>query len=382
MADSILKNMDYIIEQNNIDLQNGKNSGLGEHMIDRLMLNESRIKSMANSFFDISKLQDPIGRTLWETKRPNGLTIKRISVPMGVIGVIFEARPNVTADSAALCLKAGSAVILRGGKEAINSNTAIVNIIRKAISDIGLNEDCVALVSDTSRQSAEALMKLRGYVDLLIPRGGHGLIQSVLNNSTVPVLQTGEGVCHIYVDKMANIEMACKIIENAKVSRPSVCNAVECILVHKDIANIALPKIAETLLKNNVEIRGDEAVCNIVPQAIKAKVSDFGVEFLSLKIAIKVVDNIEEAILHIQKYSTGHSESIITSDENAAKLFLTTVDSSAVYHNASTRFTDGGEFGFGAEIGISTQKLHARGPVGLNEITTYKYIIYGEGQVR
>ena len=357
-------------------------SGLSAAMRDRLLLNEKRLEGLALAMEEIAALPDPLGRVLFEDTRPNGLKIRRVAVPLGVIAVIYEARPNVTLDAAAMCLKSGNAVILRGGKEAIRSNTALAELARQACRQAGLPEDCVQLVSDTSRESAPELMRLRAYVDLLIPRGGRGLIRSALDHATVPVLQTGEGVCHIYVDKAADADMAREITVNAKISRPSVCNAAECLLVHKDIAGEVLPDIARALMARGVELRGDEMARALVPGMIEAKASDWGTEFNDLIMAVRVVGDMDEALLHIETYGTRHSEAIITADLEAARRFLNNVDAAAVYHNASTRFTDGGEFGFGAEIGISTQKLHCRGPVDVKALTSTKYVVEGTGQVR
>ena len=357
-------------------------SELSAAMRDRLLLNEKRLEGLALAMEEIAALPDPLGRVLFEDTRPNGLKIRRVAVPLGVIAVIYEARPNVTLDAAAMCLKSGNAVILRGGKEAIRSNTALAELARQACRQAGLPEDCVQLVSDTSRESAQELMRLRAYVDLLIPRGGRGLIRSALDHATVPVLQTGEGVCHIYVDKAADADMAREITVNAKTSRPSVCNAAECLLVHRDIAGEVLPDIARALTERGVELRGDELARALVPGMTEAKASDWGTEFNDLIMAVRVVGDMDEALLHIETYGTRHSEAIITADLQAAERFLNNVDAAAVYHNASTRFTDGGEFGFGAEIGISTQKLHCRGPVDVKALTSTKYVIEGTGQVR
>ena len=327
-------------------------------------------------------MPDPLGAVLWGSTRPNGLKIEKVSVPLGVVAIIYEARPNVTSDAAALCLKSGNAVILRGGKEAINSNTAITRIMRDAAADAGLDADCINLIEDTSRESANELMRLNGLVDVLIPRGGAGLIKSVVENSTVPVIETGSGNCHIYIDKYADIDMAAEIVYNAKTSRPSVCNACESLLIHKDVAEKALVAVAGRLKEKDVEIIGDEITCAVLDFAQPASDEDWGREYLDYKISVKVVSDIDEAIDHIAKYSTGHSECIVTEDYASARRFLDEVDSAAVYVNASTRFTDGGEFGFGAEIGISTQKLHARGPLGLSNLTSEKYIVYGSGQIR
>ena len=383
IADSLKENAHTIIKANNIDIENGKNAGLTTSLLDRLALTQERINSMADGVLQVAALPDPIGTVLEGRTLKNGLRIEKVRVPMGVIGIIYEARPNVTSDAAALCLKAGSAVILRGGKEAINSNKAIADIMRNAIEKTGFPRDCIALVEDTSRQSATQLMQLSEYLDVLIPRGGAGLIKSVVENAKVPVIETGVGNCHVYVDKSADLEMAANIIFNAKTSRPSVCNAIETVLVHKDIAKEALPKIKAELDKKNVEIRGCKVTKSILGECVvPATDNDYAIEFLDYIIAVKVVDSLDDALSHIAKYSTGHSESIITSDYNSANRFTDCVDSAAVYVNASTRFTDGGEFGLGAEIGISTQKLHARGPMGLNELTSSKFIIHGNGQIR
>ena len=383
IAAALRNNSDRIIEANKIDIENGKAAGLTASLLDRLNLDEGRIEGMAQGVEQVAALPDPIGKILDGRTLKNGLQIEKITVPMGVIGIIFEARPNVTSDAAALCLKAGSAVILRGGKEAINSNTAIAEVMREAIEGAGFPRDCVSLITDTSRQSATELMQLTDYLDVLIPRGGAGLIKSVVENAKVPVIETGVGNCHVYVDKSADIEMAKNIIFNAKTSRPSVCNAIETVLVHKDIAEKALPEIKAELGKKNVEIRGCEQTAAILGECVvPATEDDYANEFLDYILAVKVVDDIDAALDHIAKYSTGHSESIVTSDYAAANKFTSCVDSAAVYVNASTRFTDGGEFGLGAEIGISTQKLHARGPMGLNELTSTKFIIRGEGQIR
>lgn len=382
MAQALTENAETIIAENKKDLTAGKENGLSDAMLDRLMLDNDRIVKIASAIREIIALDDPVGKTISGTKRPNGLMISKVTVPLGVIAVIFEARPNVTADAAALCLKSGNTVILRGGKEAINSNMAMAHVMREAVEKAGLPADCIQLIEKTDRETAADLMKLNEYVDVLIPRGGKGLIQSVVNNSTVPVIRTGEGNCHVYVDKDADIDMASEIVFNAKASRVSVCNACETLLVHKDIAEFALIAIKEQLDKKNVTIIGDEKVQAILPDVVPATEEDWGTEYLDYKLAVKVVDDIDEAISHIAKYSTDHSESIVTKNYEAAEKFINEVNSSAVYINASTRFTDGGEFGFGAEIGISNQKLHVRGPVGLPELTSYKYVIRGNGQVR
>ncbi|MEG1835355.1 MAG: glutamate-5-semialdehyde dehydrogenase [Oscillospiraceae bacterium] len=382
IAAALCENSDEIIEKNKIDLENGKLNGFTVSLLDRLALSKERINEMAKGVRDIALLPDPVGAVISETIRPNGLKIQKISVPLGVIAVIFEARPNVTSDAAALCLKSGNAVILRGGKEAINSNTAISKIMREAIKSAGLSIDCIEFVEDTSRESANELMRLNKYIDVLIPRGGAGLIKATLENSTVPVIETGVGNCHIYIDKMADLKMAAEIVFNAKCSRPSVCNAAESLLIHKDIAEKALPVIYEKLSEKNVVLFGDEKSKSIINNINLANNDDWGREYLDLKMSVKIVDNIDEAIEHIFNYGTGHSECIVTNDQNAADEFQKRVDAAAVYHNASTRFTDGGEFGFGAEIGISTQKLHARGPLGLPQLNSVKYKITGNGQIR
>ncbi len=383
IADALKANSNKIIEANAKDLENGEKAGLTRSLLDRLALNSDRINSMADGVAALSSLPDPVGRTEDSYDRPNGIKITKISVPFGVIGIIYEARPNVTSDAAAIALKAGSAVILRGGKEAINSNLKTAEIMRAAVESSGLPADCIQLVTDTSRQSATDLMTLAGYIDVLIPRGGAGLIRAAVENSTVPVIETGTGNCHAFVDESADIERAKNIVFNGKVQRPSVCNALESLLVHEAIAEKALPVICDKLRTDgNVEIVGCEKACAILPYATAATEEDFAREFLDYKISVKIVSDVYEAVEHIEKYSTHHSEVIITNNKANADYFTRAVDSAAVYVNASTRFTDGGEFGLGAEIGISTQKLHARGPMGLSELTSYKYIIDGDGQIR
>lgn len=382
IAKALCEHSAEIIRANALDLETAKANGMSPSMLDRLTLNEDRIKGMADGVSALCELLDPVGIVLDETVRPNGIKIKKISVPMGVIGIIYEARPNVTSDAAAIALKAGSAVILRGGKEAINSNMKTAEIMRNAISKAGLPKDLIQLVTDTSRQSATDLMTLNGYVDVLIPRGGAGLIRAAVENSTVPVIETGTGNCHAFVDESADLDMAREIVFNGKVQRPSVCNALESLLVHKNIAEKALPIICEKLKNAGVEIKGCQNVCKIIPYAVPATEDDYAKEFLGYTISVRVVDDVYAAVEHIDKYSTHHSEVIITENSDNANYFVSAVDSAAVYVNASTRFTDGGEFGLGAEIGISTQKLHARGPMGLSEITSYKYIINGNGQIR
>lgn len=375
-------NSETIIFENKKDLENGKAAGLNDGLLDRLMLNEARINDIASAAENVASLPDPCGRLLDEIKRPNGLDIKKISVPIGVIGIIYEARPNVTVDAAGLCLKSSNAVILRGGKEAINSNMALASVMRTAIEDCGFDKNCIQLVTDISRESANQMMTMNGYIDCLIPRGGKGLIRSVVRNSTVPVIETGSGNCHIYVDESADIEMAANIIFNAKTQRIGVCNACESLVIHSGIINKALPAIKARLDTKNVEMRGDERAMIAANGVLPASDEDFAEEYLDYIISVKTVDSLDEAIRHINKYSTKHSEAIITQNKANADEFLARIDSSSVYVNASTRFTDGGEFGLGAEIGISTQKLHARGPMGLRELTTTKYLIYGNGQVR
>lgn len=369
-----------IIAENAKDVIMARINGMKESLIDRLALNHDRISAMAQSVLDIAKLDDPIGEVLSMTKRPNGLLIGKKRVPMGVIGIIFEARPNVTVDAAALCLKAGSAVILKGGSDAINSNKAIVSVMRNALID--LDKNSIQLIEDTSRESANKLMKMNDYVDLLIPRGGAGLIKAVVENATVPVIETGTGNCHIFVDESADVNMALDILINAKTQRTGVCNAAESLVVHENIADEFLPLAIKKLKKLNCEIRGCEKTQKYSDDVILATDEDFGTEYLDLIISCKVVNTIDEAIDHINNYSTGHSECIVTKNYDNANKFMDEIDSAAVYVNASTRFTDGGEFGFGAEMGISTQKMHARGPMGLKEITTVKYIILGDGQIR
>ncbi len=383
MAKGLLDDEEEILAANRIDLEKGRENGLSEGLLDRLMLNDDRLTSMSEGMVEITRLEDPVGRTLDSFERPNGLKISKISVPIGVVGIIYEARPNVTADAAAICLKAGNTVVLRGGKEAINSNIAIANSMRKSLKDAGFPEDCVCLVTDTSRESANEMMRASGLLDLLIPRGGAGLIKAVVENSSVPVIETGTGNCHIYVDEFADLKKAAAIVYNAKTQRVSVCNAAESLLVHEAVAKEFLPMAKALLDKKNVEIRGCEKCAEILGDCVvPATEEDFAKEFLDYIISVKVVKNIDEAISHIAKYSTGHSESIITENSENAEKFTKAVDSAAVYVNASTRFTDGGEFGFGAEIGISTGRLHARGPMGVKELTSYKYVIFGDGQTR
>lgn len=383
LADALEAEAEYILAENAKDLANGEANGMSKSLLDRLALSDSRIKGMADGARQVAALADPIGTYISGGKLPNGLEVTRVRVPLGVIGIIFEARPNVTADAAALCLKSGNAVILRGGKEAINSNMAIAKVMREAIEKAGLPADCVQLIEDTTRQSSIELMGLTEYLDVLIPRGGAGLIKATVENAKVPVIETGTGNCHIYVDEFADLSMAAEIVFNAKTSRPSVCNAAESLLVHKNIAEKALPLIKAELDKMNVEIRGCEKTREILGDSVTpATEEDYYTEFLDYIISCKVVESVDEAIAHIAEHSTGHSECIVTEDYNNSNKFTSEVDSAAVYVNASTRFTDGGEFGLGAEIGISTQKLHARGPLGINELTSMKFIVKGQGQVR
>lgn len=382
IADMLEENIEKIVSANNVDIENGRQNGLNDGLIDRLMLNADRIKAMADGARQVASLPDPCGRVLSEYKKDNGLLIKKITVPLGVIGIIFEARPNVTVDAAALCLKSGNAVILRGGKEAINSNTALADIMREALAKAGFPQDVIQFVGDTSRQSSNDMMHMNEYLDCLIPRGGKGLIKAVVENSTVPVIETGSGNCHIYVDESADINMAANIIFNAKTQRISVCNACESLVINSKIIDKALPVIAKKLKEKDVEIRGDERAQKACSLVVPATDEDFATEYLDYIISVKTVDTVDEAITHINANSTGHSEAIITENKENSEKFLKCIDSSSVYVNASTRFTDGAEFGLGAEIGISTQKLHARGPMGLEQLTSTKYLIYGDGQVR
>ncbi len=371
-----------ILRANREDVEAARANGMSPSMLDRLSLSEARVRGMAEGVREVAALADPVGRVLSGSTLACGLEMEKIAVPLGVIGIIFEARPNVTSDAAALCLKSGNACILRGGKEAIRSNMAIAGVMRGALGEAGLDENCVCLIEDTDRATATAMMRLNRYIDCLIPRGGAGLIRSVVENATVPVIETGVGNCHAYVEKTADIAMAAEIVFNAKTSRPSVCNALETLLVDEAIAETALPVIAARLKEKNVELRGCPRTCAILPEAVPACENDYEVEFLDYILAVKVVSGMDEAIAHIRRYSSHHSECIITRDLAAARRFTREVDSAAVYVNASTRFTDGGVFGLGAEIGISTQKLHARGPMGLEALVSYKYVLYGDGQVR
>lgn len=379
MAKALIEATDDILSANAIDMENAKGK-ISDTMLDRLMLNADRVKSMAKGIEDVRDLPDNVGRVLSTHTLPNGLVVNKVAVPIGVVAIIYESRPNVTSDAAALAFKSGNVCVLRGGKEAYNSAKAIVTALKKGLEECGINSDYVNLVEDTTRQSANELMTARGLVDVLIPRGGKGLIQACVENAKVPCIETGTGICHIFVEKTADFEKALKIINNAKTSRPSVCNAAEVLLVDRAIAKEFLPKVLE-IFDGRVELRGCAETLDII-KVKPAGDDDFDTEFLDYKMAIKIVDGVEEAVNHIAKHSTHHSESIITNDDNAANIFTACVDSAAVYVNASTRFTDGGEFGLGCEMGISTQKLHARGPMGLNELNTYKYIIKGNGQVR
>ena len=381
-AEALVQNTNKILDENKKDTDNAINHGMNEGLLDRLRLNPERIQAMAEGLMQIAKLPECIGEVMEEFERPNGLKIRKIRVPLGVIGIIYEARPNVTADAFGLCFKTGNAVILKGGSDALYSNLAIVEVIRDALADCGFPQDAIQLIADTDRQVTIEFMKLKQYVDVLIPRGSAGLIQSVVDNSRIPVIETGTGNCHIYVDKAADLDMAAKIVYNAKTQRIGVCNACESLVIHSAVRERFLPKLAEILAPKNVELRGDERVQEILTDCIPATEEDYGREYLDYILSLKTVDSTEEAIAHINKYNTGHSECIVTEDEETAVKFLNETDAACVYWNASTRFTDGFEFGFGAEIGISTQKLHARGPMGLKELTSYKYTIYGNGQIR
>lgn len=381
VAEYIVADSKYILEENQKDIDEGIKNNMNKGLIDRLTLTPERIKGMSEGVMQVIDLEDPVNVVLDSFTRPNGMKLTKISVPMGVIGIIYESRPNVTLDAFALTFKAGNAVILKGGSDAINSNKAITNTIKKAIKDCGVNENAIQLIEKTDRETTAAFMKMNEYVDVLIPRGGAGLIKAVVNNSTIPVIETGTGNCHVYVDKDADIDMAIEIIFNAKTQRISVCNACESIVVHEAIKNELLPKLAKRLSEKNVELRGDKATCEII-DCIEATEEDYGTEYLDYILSIKTVGSVEEAVAHINKYNTGHSDCIVTANDDTAAYFLKGVDAACVYRNVSTRFTDGFEFGFGAEIGISTQKLHARGPMGLKELNSYKYIIEGNGQVR
>lgn len=382
IADALNENCDIIIDANKKDIENAVKNNTSQAMLDRLTLTKERIISIADSVKDIAKLSDPIGEIIEEIIRPNGLKILKKRVPMGVVGVIYEARPNVTVDTAALCLKSSNAAILRGGSDAINSNIAITKIMQQAIKPLGFLEGTIQIIEDTSRDSATKMMTANEYIDVLIPRGGAGLINSVVKNATVPVIQTGVGNCHMYLDETFDYQKAIDIIINAKTQRPSVCNALETLLINKNVKSEFIEKLENALSNKNVQIRTCDRGLTLFKNAHKATEDDFKYEFLDYILAVKIVDDLDEAISHIDKYGTKHSEAIITDNANNAERFLNEIDAAAVYVNASTRFTDGGEFGFGAEIGISTQKMHARGPMGLKEITSYKYVILGDGQIR
>ncbi|MCG4571088.1 glutamate-5-semialdehyde dehydrogenase [Clostridium cochlearium] len=392
MGEDLKANMDKIIEANKIDMEKGKEKGLSKALLDRLLIDEKRVNNMVNGLIEVAELSDPVGEVLNMWKRPNGINIGVKRVPLGVIGIIYEARPNVTVDATALCLKSGNAVILRGGSEAINTNKAIGEILEKSAIDSGLPEGTVQLIETTDREIVNKMLKLNEYIDVLIPRGGRGLIDNVVKNSTVPVIQTGVGLCHTYIDDSANLQMAKDIVINAKTQRPGVCNAMETLLVHKNVASTFLPDMVKELNKYGVELKLCEKSLDVVKNSIKdekilcsiskATDEDWDTEYLDLILSIKIVDSLDEALNHIYEHGTKHSEAIITENYTNSQRFLNEVDAAAVYVNASTRFTDGSEFGFGAEIGISTQKLHARGPMGLSQLTTTKYIIYGNGQIR
>lgn len=382
IADQLILDKESIIKENKNDLLNGKEAGLSDSTLDRIMLNEDRIVAMSEAIRLLVDLPDPVGEVLEDITKENGLRIYKKRVPLGVIGMIYEARPNVTIDAATLSIKTGNAVLLRGSSSAKYSNIALVASIHKALEKAGLPQDAVLLIEDTSRETAKTLFNLNDYLDVLIPRGGKALIDMVVREASVPVLETGAGNCHVFVDASANIDMATKIIINAKTQRPSVCNAAESILIHKDFFNAQGKSLLDTLVAAGIQIYGDENVCQVLASALPATEEHYAEEFLSLTLSVKVVESVEEAVMHINKYGTNHSEAIVTEDAENAALFLNSIDAAAVYHNASTRFTDGFEFGYGAEIGISTQKLHARGPMGLPALTSTKYFVYGEGQIR
>lgn len=382
VADKLLCDAQLLIQANALDMEEGKRNHMPEGLLDRLLLTKERIEGMAEGLRQVAGLEDPVGEVTGMKKRPNGLLIGQKRVPLGVIGIIYEARPNVTADAFALCFKTGNVVILKGGSDAIHSNEAIVACIRRTLEENGVTQDAIQLISDTSRETAAQFMKMNQYVDVLIPRGGRGLIKAVVEQSTIPVIETGTGNCHTYVDETADLQMAADIILNAKTQRVGVCNACESVLVHEKVKDAFLPVLAKRLQEKHVEIRADEAAYELIPGAVHATQEDWGKEYLDYILSIKIVSSVEEAIAHINRYNTKHSEAIITENYAHAQKFLDEVDAAAVYVNASTRFTDGFEFGFGAEIGISTQRLHARGPMGLLALTTTKYIIYGNGQVR
>ncbi|MFR4170242.1 MAG: glutamate-5-semialdehyde dehydrogenase [Lachnospiraceae bacterium] len=381
-AELLVEQSDFLLKENEKDMEAGRQNGMPEGLLDRLLLTEERVKQMAEGLYQLEQLEDPIGEVLPMKKRPNGLLIGQKRVPLGVVGIIYEARPNVTADAFGLCFKTGNAVILKGGKDAIHSNMAMVKVLRLALQEKGFPEAAVTLIEDTSRETTTAFMKLREYVDVLIPRGSAGLIRAVVENSTIPVIETGTGNCHIYVDETADLDMAVDIIFNAKTQRIGVCNACESLVIHEKVLDELMPKLKARLDEKQVEIRGDEKVYGSIDGIVPATEEDYGTEYLAYILSAKTVSSLDEAIAHINRYNTGHSEAIITNDYSHAQRFLDEIDAAAVYVNASTRFTDGFEFGFGAEIGISTQKLHARGPMGLLALTTTKYIIYGNGQIR
>ena len=382
VADALVRDTEALLRANELDMENGRTNGMPEGLLDRLLLTPARVEQMALGLRQIADLEDPIGEYISMKNRPNGLRIGQKRVPIGVIGIIYEARPNVTADAFGLCFKTGNAVILKGGKDAANSNEAIVACIRRALGSLEINPNAISLIEDNSREVTTEFMKMNEYLDVLIPRGGAGLISAVVQNATVPVIETGTGNCHIYVDESADLNMAVEIINNAKTQRIGVCNAAESLVIHRKVAKQVLPMIKAKLDEHNVEIRGDIDAVNICPEFNLADDSDWGTEYLDYKISVKIVDNIDEAIAHINRYNTGHSEAIITENLQNAEKFMDEIDAACVYVNASTRFTDGFEFGFGAEIGISTQKLHARGPMGLLALTSTKYVIYGQGQIR
>ena len=382
VAEELIRQKAYLLEENTKDVEAAKEKGVKESLIDRLQLTESRIEAMAEGLCQVAALEDPIGEVLGMKTRPNGLQIGKKRVPLGVVGIIYESRPNVTADAFGLCFKTGNAVILRGGSDAIHSNLAIVKVIKEGLMKEKLPQDLILLVEDTSREVVSDMMKLHGLIDVLIPRGGAGLITNVVNNSTVPVIETGTGNCHIYVDESADLNMATEIIENAKTQRMGVCNACESLVIHEKVAELAVPQIVQCLKNHGVEVRGDERAQKISDDIWPATEEDWGTEYLDAIISMKIVDSMDQAIEHINRYNTGHSESIITQNYEHALQFQNEIDAAAVYVNASTRFSDGMEFGFGAEIGISTQKMHARGPMGLEQLTSYKYIIFGNGQIR
>ena len=382
VAEGLIADAETILKENAKDIERGEENGMHPGMIDRLRLTEERIRSMAEGLRQVAELEDPVGEVLETFTRPNGLKITKKRVPFGVVGIIYESRPNVTADAFGLCFQSGNAVILKGGSDALQSNKAITGSIRRVLEECGVNEDAVQLIETADREITSQFMKLNQYVDVLIPRGGAGLIRSVVENSTIPVIETGTGNCHIYVDEYADLDQALPIIINAKTQRIGVCNACESLVIHRALKDSFLSKLAQALREKNVEMRGDEEVCGVIGDALAATEEDYGKEYLDYILSIKIVSNIDEAIAHINQYSTRHSEAILTKNEENARKFLNEVDAACVYANASTRFTDGFEFGFGAEIGISTQKMHARGPMGLKELTSYKYTIEGTGQIR